>query len=557
MRWVRLASLSVVWACSSGSNGPVSLAPTIIFPQGLLDNVTKITVSVYDTSGGALDCASDGTVSGLSGQVPLATKDLGTSNCPTGAKFCGDISIDKSGDARLFAAQSFIGSASSPNASGCTKATANQDNVQVQIKMLRTLPPSTCNGQASATITQCDTTNGVGDPVCDPNCQSLEEYFSSSDLPFGTPTTSDTKAKVRPQLAWPSANGDPGRLIGVWGDKSPGGGTEASMRILADDMRPYTGNGTCIQAASFRIPALTSQIPCPGQPYALPQFDPTVAAINGTYYIAFEDGGPVAIKIRSYDPNINPLQANPVTLSAATANAQTLPSMAANGNNLFVAWENNGTIVGKTIDSGLATPGTQQTIGTGTHVTVAAAGSGWVVAWQNGTDVQMAKIDSTGAASGVTKVSSAAGATNPGIAAFGTSVAVIWVDGGGNVLVQRYANGTAVANDQSTALQSVSGGNQSTPSIAAGTNFFIATWVDTNSGHVRARFLDGTGGFMFNAVNGQSSDFQVSTVDGETRANPVAIAGGSGPFVAIAWEDNTGAPGSFKGIWGRRFPLPQ
>ncbi len=548
MRWSRFA-VFLGMACSSGSNG-VSLEPSIIFPEGLLDNVTKLTVTVYDASG--LSCsAKDGTVVGLNGQAALATLDLGTSNCSSGSKFCGNISIDKSGNPRLFTAQGFSGT--TLQASGCTQAVANQDTLQVTINMLRTLPPSMCNGATSSEITQCDT-GSTTDMVCDPNCQSLEEYFSASD----SASTNNDKAKVRPELAWPSATGDPGRLIGVWGDKTPAGGTQIAMRLLDDHMEPYTGQSSCIQMSSFRVPDSNAQVPCPGQSYALPQFDPTAAVINGTYFIAFEDAQPVAIKIRSFDSNITPLQATAASVSASTNVAQTLPSMAANGNNLFVAWENNGTILGRTIDSTLATLGTQQTLGTGTTVTVAATPTGWVAAWLNGTDVDMTTISSAGAPGSVTKVNSAAGAASPGIAAFGTSVAVIWADSGGNILVQRYASGTAVANDQANAIQAASlGGNQSNPSIAAGTNFFVASWIDNASGHVRARFLDGTGGFMFNAVDGQSDDFQASTTDGETRANPVATVGGAGPFVVIAWEDNTGAPTSFKGIWGRRFPLPQ
>jgi hypothetical protein len=333
------------------------------------------------------------------------------------------------------------------------------------------------------------------------------------------------------------------------------------MRVLAEDMNPYSGQGQYVQDNSFRMPGVQNGgLPPPG--YPLPQFDPTIASINGNYYVAFEDGSGVpatAIKIRSLDPILNPQQAAAVVVSDNSSVAQALPSMAASGNNLFVAWENNGTIVGKTVASGALTPGTQKTLGPGTGVSVAATSSGWVAVWQNGTDVQMATIDSSGTPGSASKVNAAPGATHPGVAAFGANVAVVWADGSGNVIVQRFdATGKQIANDQSTPLQDASlGGGQTSPSIAAGTNFFVATWVDGKSGHVRARFLDGTGGYMFNFVNGQSTDFQVSTVDGDTRNNPVAAVGGSnGNFVAIAWEDHTGAPGSFKGIWGRRFPLP-
>jgi hypothetical protein len=552
----RLGLVTFVIACSS-TGGTVNLAPTLVFPQGVLDGVTRLNVSVYDGSG-SLDCnAKDGTVTNLNGDVPLATKDLSTNNCPSGAKFCGDISVDKSGSARLFAAQAFIGTASAPTASGCTKVpNTNQDTLNIQIKMLRTLPPQICNGKPSAVVVQCAT---GPDSVCDANCQSIEEYFSKGD---GT-TTSDVKSKVRPQLVWPAAAGDSGRLVGVWGDKSPSGGTEVSMRVLADDMNPYAGQGQYVQDNSFRVPGVQNGgLPPVG--YALPQFDPTVASINGNYYIAFEDGSGVpatAIKMRSLDPILNPQQGAAVLVSASSTNAQALPSMAANGNNLFVAWEDGtGKIVGSTVASATLSPGAQQTLGTGNAVSVAATSSGWVAVWQAGTDIQMTTIDSSGKPGTATKVNTNAGATHPGVAAFGANVCVVFADGNGDIRAQRFdTSGKPIASDQNNALEDTSlGGSQSTPSVAAGTNFFITTWVDGKSGHVRARFLDGTGGFLFNFVNGQNTDFQASTIDGETRNNPVAVVGGNqGAFVAIAWEDNTGAPSSFKGIWGRRFPLPQ
>jgi hypothetical protein len=554
MRSLRLLVLAALGLACSSSGGSVQLAPTIVFPAGLLDTVTELKISVYDTSGG-LDCnATDGTVTGLSGQAPLATKDLGSSNCASGAKFCGDIPLDKSDTPRLFAAQAFVGSGTAPVASGCTKATPNQDTLQVKITMLRTLPPSMCNGKQVPGLTQC-ATGDASDPVCDQNCQSLEEYFSKGD---GT-TTSDAKPKIRPQLVWPAASGDAGRLLAFWGDKSQASGNEVAMRVLDDHMEPYAGQGAFIQTNSFRMPGIPNA-GVPGSGYALPQFNPTAATINGSYYVAFEDtsGGPTAIKMRSMDSILNPQQANAVQISDSTG-GQVLPSMAANGNNLFVAWENSGTIVGKMVDSSLA-PGTQQSLGAGTTVTVAATATGWVAVWQNGADIEMSKIDATGKPGAAQKVNDAAGAAHPGVAAFGNNVAVIWVDGSGNVIVQRFdASGNPIAGDQTNFLQDPTlGGNQSSPSIAAGANFFIATWVDAGA-HVRARFLDGAGGYLYNAVNGQSIDFQVSKTDGETVTSPVAAVGGSdgsSPFVCIAWEVDAGSP-TFNGIYGRRFPLPQ
>ena len=81
-----------------------------------------------------------------------------------------------------------------------------------------------------------------------------------------------------------------------------------------------------------------------------------------------------------------------------------------------------------------------------------------------------------------------------------------------------------------------------------------AAWADGASGQIKARFPGGSSGFLFNNVDGQSDEFQASVDDGgsHNRQNPAAVVGGSGPFVAIGWEDQAGTPG----IYVRRFPLP-
>jgi hypothetical protein len=59
---------------------------------------------------------------------------------------------------------------------------------------------------------------------------------------------------------------------------------------------------------------------------------------------------------------------------------------------------------------------------------------------------------------------------------------------------------------------------------------------------------------LFNNVTGQSSEFEASVEIARKRGAPTVVVGGSGPFVAIGWEDRTGDARS--GIYGRRFPLP-
>jgi hypothetical protein len=152
---------------------------------------------------------------------------------------------------------------------------------------------------------------------------------------------------------------------------------------------------------------------------------------------------------------------------------------------------------------------------------------------------------------------------HPSVAALGDGdarFAIAWADHGQNgadVVVQRFDTaGAPIAGDGTTPVNDlVADGDQVTPAIAGSSTgaFYAVAWIDTPSGHVRARLLDAASGFDFNNVTGQNDEFQVSAVDGHKRANPAVAIGGAGPFVAMGWEDQTaGSPG----IYGRRFPLP-
>ena len=152
---------------------------------------------------------------------------------------------------------------------------------------------------------------------------------------------------------------------------------------------------------------------------------------------------------------------------------------------------------------------------------------------------------------------------HPGVASIGGGddrFAIAWADHGQNgadIVVQRFdATGVPVPGDSSTPINDlVADGDQVTPAIAGSSSgaFFAVGWLDVGSGQVRARLLDASAGFDFNSVTGQDDEFQVSLADGRMRANPTVAVGGSGPFVAFTWDDQTASP---PGIYARRFPLP-
>jgi hypothetical protein len=568
---VLLAGIGVaIVACSSGDGVHVGVAPTLTFPKGLLDGVTRVSVTVLDGAAGASCDAKTGVASG--GGSPLASKDLGTSGCAAGAKFCGDLQLEKSDDARVFGAQAFTAASQTPVATGCAIATVNQDTISVKIQMLRFVPPATCGGKTSPVPVQCAAPGSDTDIVCGTDCLSKEVYLSKGDLA----TTSDSKQKVKPFFVWPAAASSP--FLGYWGDRSPAGRTQIAMRVMSDDLHPYTGLGAGVEASSFFLPGdNTGSFPPVGQPGS--QFNPTAALSGGKVYIAFEDNqaGTTAINLRSQ--NVSELvksdqgAGNPVKISDAAGVAQANPSMALSGSKLLVAWENGANLVAKVVDTAGALPGgncgaacgAQKTIGAGKNAVVVGTSNGWLVAYQSGSDIKLQPFDAAGTAGSEVKVNDGSHTgtqEHPGVAVLPDGkVAVVWSDagapGGAGIFVQRFdASLKPVAGDQTVRINAQNLGDQSFPAIGAGSNYFVAAWIDNASGHVRARLLDGTSGFLFNAVNGQSTDFQASVDEGHQRTNPFVVVGGSGPYVAIGWQDETGAPASFKGIYARRFPVP-
>src|SRR5438874_962528 len=101
----RLLMLLLVAACSGAQDDAVrvAVAPGLGFARGLLDTVTKVTITVHDIAGD-LDCdAASGKLTGTV-PAPITTKDLGT-QCAAGVKFCGDLVVPKSETDRAFAAK--------------------------------------------------------------------------------------------------------------------------------------------------------------------------------------------------------------------------------------------------------------------------------------------------------------------------------------------------------------------------------------------------------------------------------------------------------------------
>lgn len=566
--------LIVAGACSANGDTPrVSIAANLAVPKGVLDKSSKLSLSVLE---GSVACdAATGAVTFPDGNTAareIAKSELEPkSDCSGGARFCGTLQIEKSDATRVFSA---IASASDAStiAVGCTATKIDQDALPLSIKMYRFIAAPDCSDGKLQPTEQCETAGGAN---CDTDCQSKEIIVSTGSGANGT-QSGGVGDKSNPFFLWPLQNGNAGRFFAYYSDKNAPGTNplEVGLRAMSDVLEPLSSP-----------PALAAAIFLPNDPSSFPppavtrqQSFPTAAFLQDKYWVAFQDDTGTAsgidIKMRSADLQLVAGQgpASPIGINGASgageSNIQREPSMATSKGKLYIAWEDagGGAIAGRTFTpSGSAgTLGSQNTLSSGSGnkgAAVAATPNGWAVVWLAGTGVKLRIVNEDGTPGGAEQTVNESGSVTerPRIASLADGrFAVTW-NAGGEIFVQRFdSKGAKIANDQANAINDVvKDGDQTTPSIAgtsgAGGSYVVA-WLDAGTNKVQARMLGGTSGFLFNHVNGQSTEFTASRVEGRTRANPVVAAGGSKPFVVIGWEDKT-SPGA--GIVVRRFPLPE
>ncbi|MDB4941910.1 MAG: putative hemagglutinin/hemolysin-related protein [Labilithrix sp.] len=563
--------------CGARADGQaVSIAPSLAVPRALLDRASSLTLTVLEGSVTCDDAVGQTDLpDGPGAARTIAESQLGTTNCASGVKFCGDLDIAKSETPRVFSAVA-KGAGDTTLAIGCATAVVNQDALPIAIRMFRFLAPSVCGDSVIQPTEQCDP---GGSAICDDSCTSKELLLSVGSTLTGT-TTGGPNDKELPFFLWPEQPGTAGRFLAVYTDHAVSGGRDdVGARAMSGDLSPISAKES--PALSAGSVYLTNGAAFPSTPAARTQGAPSAAFLNGKYYVVFEDDDTpgtqgIDVRLRAMDTSFVADNAGaaigingggPGTGGASGAgeqNVQGKPQIATGPKDrLYIAWEDAGAgkIAGRTL-SPPATLGTQNDISTGTGntgVSLAATPTGWVAVWQSGTNVKLRTLNEDGTPQGSEMtVNESGGATErPRVASLPDGrFAVTW-SSAGDILVQRYdAKGVKIAGDQTTPINDVvKDGDQTTPSIAstsAAGGSYVAVWLDAASGNVNARMLGGTTGFLFNNVNGQSSEFTASRT-ARKRKNPVVAAGGTVPAIAIGWEDLT-APGA--GIVARRFPLP-
>lgn len=584
---LRLRSFSALVATLAGAGllvascgeAPVAIGLVMHSPQGLLDEATAVGLSVFDATGAT--CNADGTTSA----IPEGAQQFELSNqgCAEGVAWCGEITLDRDNSVKMFAV--VASNAAGIVAQGCAAVSISQDPVVVDITVVRYVEPGCCNdGIVQATET-CDTgvvspTDCSGGPggacvsqvpteVCECDCQTREIPI---DRPKDqtVPPAVERFADVALTFAPGSGEAQNG-LRGVYVDQQAAGGADLFVRALRSDLSSVE---TPISLAGpLELPINCSAVTSGNLNRT--QFMPAIASVSpsATAIVFASD----LSQVNQYNIMLNHQTADgcaelPPPQGGTQVNQQaggcSNPAVAASGGRALVVWEQNGQILGRVWDPTQASPddlGPQLTIAAnGAAPRVAGGDSGWVVVYQGGgggdpDGIIKRSVNSAGTVGAEARVNTVVEGLQdlPDVAMFADGRhAVVW-HSATDVFFQRFdAAGAAVAGDQDAPIHTLSDGEQLSPTIAASVglgSFYAVAWVHLDSGHVHARYLGVDGGFGFNNVDGQNTDFLAShpNTPGARRQPAVAI-GGDG-FVVFGWHD---ASAEHPGVFVRRFPLP-
>ncbi|MBK6690926.1 MAG: hypothetical protein IPG50_01750 [Myxococcales bacterium] len=559
------------WGCTVSGDAAVVVLPTVVFPRGILDQVTRLSLSVADSASG-VTCDPDlGLTTGDLSQ-PVLAQDLASEGCASGVRFCGELQVRRAQNPYVFAARAEDG-AGKLLAAGCSSATIDDARVDLTIQMRRFLEPAICGNGKLEPTELCDPPGKPDTSVCDASCKTLDVLLSGGK---GTPgTTADGKAgdKERPIAVWPAAADKAGKFLALFTDKTPAT-REITMRVRGDAFGRYGSQGADVADFSFFMPHTPGAAFPPAEQPAN-QSAPAAVAVGERTWIAFEDDtdGNIDIRLRSIDSTLTAeqptaaLRVNGVGTSGESGD-QSLPAIAVNSQGiLFVAWQDDrdGSIQGRTYNPSDGTRGATRLLSTsGTAnklVRVVGRGTGFVATWESGTDAKFAQLSPDGTPTAEQKLNGAARTgpvSHPDIAALPDGRFAIVFSDRGDIFVQRFgADAKAVSGDQDARVNAVAvDGDQYAPAVAAlpASAGFALAWIDGASGDVRAAYLGPSTGFLFNPVDAQGAEFVASATPGRRRANPAIAVGGVPPssFVAVVWEDTTADAKA--GIYGRRLP---
>jgi hypothetical protein len=304
--------------------------------------------------------------------------------------------------------------------------------------------------------------------------------------------------------------------------------------------------------------------------YGLPAADyqafPSVASNGTDWLVVWEDSRRGGSDIYGARVNSGGLVLDSGGLAISTAvDQQMYPSVAANGTNWLVVWEDFRSHIygarvnssGTVLDSGgfaICTAAENQQF-----PSVAANGTDWLVVWEdyrNGySDIYGARVNSSGVvldSSGIAICTAANSQGSPSVAANGTNWLVVWEDFRSGTDYHIYG---ARVNNSGTVLDT--GGipictaaiRQYSPSVAANGTDWLVVWADSRSGF----YISDIYGARVNSSGTvlDSGGFAICTA-AENQQSPSVAANGTDWLVV--WVDNrrNSPPNYFADIYAAR-----
>jgi hypothetical protein len=550
-------------------------------PQGVLDEATSVELSVFPAS--QAQCLADGQVTSIpSGD---STQTFTLEKCDGG--WCKEIELDQGDTQTMFAivARGALG----PVAHGCTTAVIDQDPLEVDIQVFKFNPPKCCNDGVLQAGEQCDggevaatdcsgmpATGGQcrgvpSDAVCECDCLGKEiPVDRRADVVANPPLT-----RIQPSMTFAGGEGELANGLRVAFTNTEGDNEkDVQVRAFRADLYPIINPP--LLGDPLSIPLLcTSPL---GNGGTRSQHSPSIASVTTTstalVYLNDEELGGFFDVFISDQNDSGCADAAPRKVNATDKRCSAPDVARGPEETALIVWTTSDNVVLARIwDRGnpaapfIPAAADIEVATNGSLARVAGSADGWAVAYQgggpdDGDGIFLVRVGAEGTVQAPAKVNAVTDGLQdqPDVAMLEDGRAIVTWRSGGDVYFQRFgADGEVDQQDQASAIHAATDGEQGSAAVAASVGFgefFAVAWEETGPGSVRARFVGGSTGFLFNSVTGQNDDFLASHpmpgLAGNRRAPAVAIGGGG--FVAIGWHDEAIAR---SGIFVRRFPLPQ
>ncbi|HZO16040.1 MAG TPA: hypothetical protein VFB62_22355, partial [Polyangiaceae bacterium] len=521
----------IAGACHQDVSG---VALGLYAPQGLLDNVASMDLQVVDATGLECDEASGQVIGTPAGELQEFSLEQ---NCASGAPWCKTITLDKDGEPKLFRISGYVPGDPTPAVQGCAIVPIDQDPLEVNIQVLRFVPPKCCNDGTVQPTEQCDNgavapTNCQGqsgasqclgiipDSVCECDCLAKEILLSRANVasPTDPGGVDDNGDMVADNLTPPVISNNPGTkselamafsggsgqvansLRAVFTDTENDGG-EIDLRLLDGTLKPLISQGTFMK--TLRLPRCTATTSGTHRP--LQQRQPAIARVTDSVAaVVFANSEYAAprfdVSLSPHGPNGCDDTANqPLQVNTSTAGNCEFPAVAAGGDGAaLVVWNQGGAVRGRIWEAATnaLTPAADIDIGTAvpsTRIGVAGNPQGWVVVFQGTGGVLFTKVQSNAAlgTSNVT-VNAVPGAEQPDVAMLGGGNFIVVWRAGDEILFQRYDESGNRLNetDQNAPLSGRSPpGMQPSVAAAPADAFYAVAWA-ANDGTIWARLVD-------------------------------------------------------------------